>query len=111
MTTYFHVAPADHTGDLESLAEQFGESEAIEMYTTRWPEAGQLALNGHASMIHLYDTIEEARSHKETYGGKIYAVDGEAMEDDFLKVERDTLEFDHPVCHESIGAEYLSEVK
>ncbi len=88
MTTYFHVAPADHTGDLESLAEQFGESEAIEMYTTRWPEAGQLALNGHASMIHLYDTIEEARSHKETYGGKIYAVDGEAMEDDFLKVER-----------------------
>ena len=111
MTTYFHVAPADHTGDLESLAEQFGESEAIEMYTTRWPEAGQLALNGHASMIHLYDTIEEARSHKETYGGKIYAVDGEAMEDDFLKVERDTLEFDHPVCHESIGAEYLSEVE
>lgn len=111
MATYYHVAPADHTGDLESLVEQHGESDAIEMYASRWPEAGSLALNGHASMIHLYDTIEEARSHRDTFGGKIYAVDGDAMEDDYLKVERDTLEFDHPVCHESIGCEYLTEIE
>jgi hypothetical protein len=111
MTTYYHVAPADHTGDLESLAAQHGESEAIELYTTRWPEAGELALNGHAGIIHLYDTIEEARSHKDAFGGKIYAVDGEAMEDDFIKIRRDTLEFDHPVCDEAIGAEYLEEIE
>ena len=93
-----------------SLAAQHGESKAIELYATRWPEAGNLALNGHAGVVHCYDSIEEARSHKGTFGGKVYAVDGDAMEDDFIKIRRDNLEFDHPVCDEEIGEEYINEV-
>lgn len=111
MTTYFHVAPENHTGALESLVEQLGEEEAIEMFCQRWPEAADYALNCHAHMIHMYDTVEQARDHQKAYGGKIYAVDGDALADDFIEIDRDTMEFDHPVCRETIDAEYLSEVE
>jgi len=107
MKSYYHVAPADHQGPLMSLAAQHGEMEAIALYEERWPEAGALALNGHAAVIHMYDDIEAARKHKDVYGGKIYAIDAEALEDDYIDVRRDGLEFDHPVCGEEIGEEYL----
>lgn len=103
----YHVAPENHSGNLESLYKQHGD-DAYEMYATRWPEAGELA-QYHAHYVHCYSTLDEAREH--TNGGKIYAVDVEAMEDDFIEVEIDNLEFEHPMVRDEIPAEYISEVK
>lgn len=105
MKTIYHVAPAEHTGDLLSLYRQHRE-EAYELYAERWPEAGELG-QYHAHYIHCYATLEEARAHT---SGKIYAIDVAAMEDDFMDVVIDTLEFAHPMVKDEIPAEYLREV-
>lgn len=106
MTTIYHVAPADHTGDLLSLYRQHGE-DAYEIYAARWPEAGELG-QYHAHYVHCYATLEEAQAH--VNDGKIYAIDVAAMEDDFIKVEIDNLEFPHPIVRDEIPAEYISEI-
>lgn len=99
----YHVAPADHTGNLESLYVQRGD-EAYDLYATRWPEAGELA-QYHAHYIHCFDTLDQARDHAVAFGGKIYEID-----DEDLEVERDTLEFDHPMIKGEIDAECIKVV-
>lgn len=104
----YHVAPAAHEGSLLSLYAVHGE-EAYEMYAERWPQAGELAIY-HAHYIHCYDSLDEAREHAAQHGGKIYAIDSAALADDLVVIERDALEFDHPIVRDEIGAEYLQVV-
>ena len=99
----YHVAPANHVGDLESLYALHGE-EAYEIYADRWPEAGELA-QYHVHYVHCYDSLEEARAHAAQLGGKIYEICTEHLE-----IERDNLEFDHPMVRNEIPAEYIREV-
>lgn len=100
----YHVAPADHSGNLESLYSLHGD-DAYEMYADRWPEAGELA-QYHAHYVHCYDSLDEAREHAAQWGGKIYAIDTSEIE-----VERDNLEFDHPMVRNEIDVEYLQDVE
>lgn len=104
----YHVAPANHSGDLKSLYALHGE-DAYEMYADRWPEAGELA-QYHAHYIHCYDSLDEAREHVARHGGKVYEINVDAMADDMIVVERDNLEFDHPMVRNEIPAEYIREV-
>lgn len=107
MTKYYHVAPADHSGDLISLYDQLGEA-AYAVYAERWPDAGELA-QYHAHYVHMYATIEEARKHVNS--GKIYEIDAEALEDECIEVEIDNLEFPHPMVRGVIPAHLLKEVE
>jgi len=102
----YHVAPKSHTGDLESLYAQHGE-EAYELYAARWPEAGELGAV-HAHYVHCYASLKDARNH--AHEGKIYAIDAEAMADDYIEVETDNLEFPHPMVRDRIPAEYIKEI-
>ena len=97
----YHVAPADHQGDLLSLYEQEGE-EAYDVYAERWPDAGELA-QYHVHQVHLYSSLEEAQNH--VHDGKIYEVDCSEIE-----VYIDDLEFPHPVVDGQIDAEYLTKI-
>lgn len=99
----YHVAPADHAGNLESLYALHGD-DAYEMYADRWPESGNLA-QYHAHYVHCYDSLDEARAHAAQWGGKVYEINA-----DELEVERDNLEFDHPMVRDEIDAEYIKEV-
>ena len=107
MKTIYHVAPAGHNGNLESLHQQHGE-DAYEIYAERWPEAGELG-QYHTRYVHCYETLEEAMNHP--VEGKIYAIDVEALNDDFIEVEIDRLEFPHPMVRDEIPAKYITEVK
>jgi len=100
----YHVAPSDHTGDLASLYSQHGDA-AYDMYAKRWPDAGDLA-QYHAHYVHLYDSLADAHMHASVHGGKIYRV----LPDDLLVVERDALEFDHPMVRNGIPVEWLEEI-
>lgn len=104
----YHVAPADHTGDILSLHKMHG-GEAYEMYAVRWPESGNLG-TVHAHYVHCYDSLDEAREHAAQHGGKVYEINTDAMADDMIQIERDTLEFDHPIVRNEIPAEYIREV-
>jgi RNA:NAD 2'-phosphotransferase (TPT1/KptA family) len=104
----YHVAPQEHQGAILSLYALHGD-EAYEMYATRWPEAGELA-QYHAHYVHCHDSLDDAREHVEQHGGKIYEINAEAMAEDLIEVERDRLEFDHPMVRGEIPAEYIREV-
>jgi len=104
----YHVAPADHSGNILSLYAQHGDA-AYEMYADRWPEAGELA-QYHAHYIHCYDSLDDARAHAEQHGGKVYEIDEDALVEDMVEIERDNLEFDHPMIRDEISAEYIKEV-
>lgn len=108
ITTIYHVAPADHSGDLLSLYRQHGD-EAYEIFIERWPDSGVLG-DYHADYVHCHATLEKAEDHAAWYGGKIYAIDGAAFVADGGKVETDTLEFPHPMVRDEIPAEYIREV-
>lgn len=93
----YHVCNNWDNKDLESLYKQYG-NEAYDIYAERWPEAGELA-QAHIDYIHLYDTLEEAQEHAENFSGEILVVefDPDNLE---IEVERDKLEFNHPmVCN------------
>lgn len=101
--TIYHVAPEGHTGDLQSLYTQ-ERDDAYELYAARWPEAGELA-QYHVHYVHCFDDLERAREHAAAFGGKIYAIDTADID-----VERDTLEFDHPVVRDIIDADCIRAV-
>ena len=104
----YHVAPADHTGNILSLYAMHGD-DAYSMYATRWPESGDLG-SYHAHYVHCYDSLTDAQEHAEQFGGKVYEINAEAMSDDMIQIERDALEFDHPIVRDEIPAEYIREV-
>jgi len=95
---YYHVTNKWDEGNLKSLADMIGESEAIEVYASKWPEAGGLAID-HINVIHLHHEKEEAESFVADFGGEILEIDGEEIE-----VVIDTLEYPHPVCRHEIDA-------
>lgn len=103
MTIAYHVAPEGHNGDLKSLYYQYGQ-EAYSIFCERWPEAGNIG-DYHVHYVHLYDTLDQARLHP--HEGIIYAVDLATMEADGYEIERDDLEFGHPVVRDMIEARYL----
>ena len=108
---YYHVAEKGYDGEaLESLVSQYGESEAIEIFAERWPEAINLAYE-HSSRIHLHETLEEAIKYHSMYGGgDILEItldeDGECE----CGIVIDNLEFSHPVACENIPAEYIKKL-
>lgn len=106
---YYHVTEKWDGGDLESLVSIHGESEAIDIFAERWPEAVDLAYE-HSSRIHLHDKIDDARRYAAVDDGEILEItlDGDAREEVFLMI--DDLEYPHPVACENIPAEYIRRV-
>jgi hypothetical protein len=103
MNTIYHVAPTDHTGDLLSLYAQHGDA-AYDLFSERWPDAGGLC-HYHPHYVHCYDTLAEAMEHVEAWGGKVYAIQCAEVD-----VERDSLEFDHPMVRDVVPAAALIEI-
>lgn len=101
----YHVAPADHEGDLESLYCQLGDS-AYEVYAERWPEAAELG-QYHVHYVHLYSDLSDAIDHAAERGGKIYTVDVNYLEESGIEIKNDDLEFPHPMVAEVIPAEAI----
>lgn len=108
MKNIYHVAPADHSGDLISLYAQHGD-DAYEIFASRWDRGAELA-QYHAHYVHCYSSLEAAKEHADLHGGKIYEIDAEAMADDFIEIESDIAEFDHPMVRDEVAAEYIKEV-
>ena len=98
----YHVCANYDGGDLMTAARMMGELEAIESYVAKWPEAGELAA-AHVNMIHLHETIDQAREFAAIYGGAVLEIDAE-----YLDVVVDSLEYPHPVCTSTIDAEYIT---
>lgn len=104
--TYYHVCQEWDGGDLLPLARRLrDEGAALDAYADRWPEAGELA-QYHVHWVHLYDTFEQAQDHVDEFGGQILRIEP----DEFLTIERDPLEFDHPVYRGVIPAAYISRI-
>jgi hypothetical protein len=106
MNKIYHVAPKNHEGDLLSLYAQYGDA-AREMFVERW-EGSEDYADIHADFVHCYASLDEALSH--LHEGKIYEIDVAAMEDDYIEIERDVIEFDHPMVRDKIPAEYIKVV-
>ena len=103
--TLYHVAPdAYDGGDLESLYRRLGD-DAYDEYLARWPESGNLGTY-HAHYVHLYDTLDAARDHQVEHGGRIVAIDADALAEAWIEIQRDRLEFDHPYVEDAIPAEF-----
>lgn len=94
----YHVCAAWDGSDLEPLAKRMGEAAAIEAWMGRWPNGGDL-VHDHVHATHLYDTIEAAREHADAFGGTVLEIDAVLVE-----IERDTMEFDHPITRAAIPA-------
>jgi len=104
----YHVSQTYQGGDLESSATQMGESEAIEAFCEKWDNADASLAVYHVNYIHCHDTIEQAREFAEEFGGNVFAIDADAMADDYIEIERDTLEYDHPIIRDEIPAEFIT---
>lgn len=103
MTDIFHVCTAWDGSDLSPLAKRLGEAEAIEAWLERWPEGGDL-VHDHVHAIHLYDTLEAAQEHADAFGGTVLAIDAQLVE-----LDRDIMEFDHPITRAVIPARAIRE--
>jgi len=101
---YYHVCTKWDGLNLESLYKQHGK-EAYDIFATRWPEAGELAVY-HVNVIHLHATIEDAQEMQSSFGGEILVIND--PDGDELDVKNDTLEYSHPVVMGSIDADYVS---
>lgn len=77
------------------------------MYASRWPESGNMG-EYHAMYVHLHSNLDEATKYASEFGGKVYVVDCERMAEDFIKIEMDSLEYNHPMVRDEIPAEYIS---
>lgn len=98
----YHVTKNWDGGDLESLAMRTGdESEAIEIFCERWPEASEAA-DLHVHCVFLHDTIEKAREFAASFGGEILEID-----DEYLDIKVDPYEGELYV-KDMIDAEYIS---
>lgn len=95
---FYHVCQCWDGGDLMSLLDQHNgdESAALEEFAARWPEAGELGVY-HISYIHLWDSLDQAEQFQSWFGGEILEING-----DDLEIERDSLEFDHPITRDII---------
>lgn len=100
----YHVAKDYDGGDLQSLYEQHG-NDAYDMYIDKWPEAGELVFY-HVHYIHLHNSLDDAQEFVDEFGGEILVID-----DADLTVERDNLEYDHPIVRDTIPAEYIRRLK
>lgn len=109
MNTIYHVAPADHTGDLLSLYTQHGD-EAYEIFDKRWPDGDNALAQYHVHCVHCWSNLADAQKHLRDFGGKLYAVNAQAMVDDGWQITIDNLEFAHPVVRDEIPEEYLAEI-
>lgn len=98
----YHVAPMGHAGDLLSMAAQIGEVDALAEWSERWPDAGDIA-QYHIHQVHCHATLDEARDYAAAFGGVIFAVD-----DEYLNVRIDTLEYPHPVVNGRIPADCIT---
>ena len=109
---YYHVAENGWDGDdLTSLVSQYGESEAIELFCERWPEAENSAYE-HSSRIHLHSTLDEAKKYWSVdKTGDILAIELDEDAESECCIVIDELEYPHPVACEDIPAEYISVVK
>lgn len=101
----YHVAPEDHSGPLLSLYKQMGE-DAYPEYRKRWPSSGELG-QYHAHYVHAFDKLDDAKALRAEKGGKIYEIDADSMLGDLYEIERDKLEFDHPMVRDEVLEEYL----
>jgi len=104
----YHVSQTYKSGALESIAVQLGEAEAIEAFCEKWEDADAALAVYHVNYIHCHDTAEQAVEFAEEFGGSIFAIDADAMADDVIEIERDTLEYDHPIVRDEIPAEFIT---
>lgn len=101
----YHVSKNWDGGDLESLAIRCGdESEAIEKFCKRWPEACDAA-DMHVHCVFLHSTIEAAKEFSATYGGEILEID-----DEYLDIQKDPYEGELYV-KDMIDSEYVNKSK
>lgn len=102
VSVLYHVCETWDGGDLESLAARIGEGPAYEEFARRWPEGGDLGIY-HVHYVHLHWTREDAEDHAAYYGGEVLRIDVAG-----LHVDRDTLEFHHPMVRDHIPAYAVS---
>ncbi len=80
--TLYHVAP-DGVGAGEELLSLLAQvrrgwltaDEAERQSLARWPDYDGYLASGEADLVHLYETLTEAREHASEYGGHVLAVD------------------------------------
>lgn len=103
----YHATKKWDGENLESLASQIGEFDAIEEYTKKWPDAGELAAY-HVHYVHCFKDLGDAEEFANEIDGEVVEIDFEDFFEDFVEI--DNLEFPHPVVRDEIPAEYISRV-
>jgi hypothetical protein len=90
--TLYHVTPKWDGKDLESAASKMGEVAAIEIFLAKWQTEDDSFAQDQVTKVYFYNTINEAISHQETYGGEILAID-----ETYLDIAIDEIE-GYPTC-------------
>jgi hypothetical protein len=93
----YHVASDWNGQDLLPLAHRYragNESNAIDQFLTKWPDASPEMAAAHVHNVHLYDDLQQAAEHADALGGQVYKVDPALVEG----LRRDKLELNHPVA-------------
>ena len=103
----YHVTPKWNEENLQTAVEFLGESEAVEMFMTKWETPDSSYAIDQVHKIYLYATIDEAREHQEVYGGEILEID-----DQWLDIFEDWTE-GSPVLatRNSINKDYIRKIK
>jgi hypothetical protein len=108
MRELYHVCEDWDGGDLKSLYRQHGD-DAYDMFAEKWPEAGGLG-DYHIMYVHLYSSLKAAQDHSEAFGGEILVIKYNSDDPEF-ELERDSMEFDHPMVRDAIPKHLVKKLK
>jgi len=97
--TLYHVTPKWDGQDLAPAASRIGEAEAIEMFMAKWETDDTSFAQDQVSKVYLYNNIEQAVSHQDTYGGEILVIDAT-----YLDIVIDEIE-GYPTCRRVSAAD------
>ena len=83
----YHVTEKWDGKELQSAANRMGEEAAITMFMEKWETDDASFAADQVHYIYLYDTLEDAQNHQETYGGEILIIDDRYLELDIDPIE------------------------